>query len=181
MQSIQVTIRDMPSSQALESHIRKKAEKLDHFYHRIQRCRIVIDVPQKHKHQGRLFRVRIDLFVPGKELVVNHKLDEDVYVAIRDAFQAVLRQLENYARKRRGDVKRHDAVNFGYVKRLFVEEGYGFIQSAEGEEHYFSVTNVTHPEFSKLQVGDVVHFLSVQANDGLQAHRITRNNHSHEE
>lgn len=180
MQPLQVTIKDMPVSLALESHIRKKAEKLDHFYDRIQRCRVVIDVPQKHKRQGKLFRVRIDLFVPGKELVVNHKIDEDVYIAIRDAFNAVLRQLENYARKRRGEVKHHDGVNFGYIKRLFPDEGYGFIQSAEGEEHYFSLTNVTYPNFIQLKMGDIVNFISVPANDGWQAHRVTRNNHNHE-
>lgn len=178
MQPIQVTIRDIPGSIALESHLRKKAAKLDHYYDKIQRCRIVIDVPQKHKHQGKLFRVHINLLVPGKELVVNHKLDEDVYVAIRDAFQAVIRQLEAYAHKRRGDVKHHEGVAVGYVDRLFPEQGYGFIQSIEGDEYYFSMTNVTHPHFAQLQVGDIVHFLSVSANEGWQAHRITRDNHT---
>jgi ribosomal subunit interface protein len=180
MQSIQVTIRDMPKSQAVKNHIIKKAEKLDHFYHRIQRCRVVVDLAQKHKHQGKLYRVHIDLFVPGKELVVNHKLDEDLYVAIRNAFQALIRQLETYARKRRGDVKSHDGINFGYIKRIIPEEGYGFIQSTLGDEHYFSLSNVTHPDFSQLQVGDIVNFISVSANDGWQAHRVTRNNHNHE-
>jgi ribosomal subunit interface protein len=179
MQSIQLTIRDIPSSFALKDHIRKKAEKLDHYYSRIQRCRIVVDVPQKHKHQGKLFRVRIDLLVPGKELVVNHKMDEDVYIAIRDAFNAVLRQLETYSSRRRGDIKVHDGINFGYVKRLYADEGYGFIQSGDGQEHYFSTTNVCYPSFPQLQIGDIVHFISVPANDGWQAHRITRNNHNH--
>lgn len=180
MQPIQVTIRDIPSSQALEDHILKKAHKLDHFYHRIQRCKIVVDMPQKHKHQGKLFRARIDLYVPGKELVVNRKLDQDVYVAIRDAFNAAIRQLECYARKRRGDVKRHSGVNFGYVKRLILDEGYGFIQAIDGDEHYFSITNVCFPNFTQLAVGDIVNFISVPANDGLQAHRVTRNNHNHD-
>ena len=180
MQPIQVTIRDLPYSEAIQSHVHKKAEKLDHYYHNIQRCCVVIDMPQKHKHQGKLFRVRINLGVPGKDLVVNHKFDEDVYVAIRDAFQAMSRQLEEYARKRRGHVKTHEGVNFGYVQRLFPEEGYGFILSADGNEHYFSTTNATHPSFQKMQVGDIVHFLSVPADDGWQAHRVTRNNHTHE-
>jgi len=180
MQPIQVTIRDMPSSQAIESHIRKKAEKLDHYYRRIQRCRVVVDVPQKHKHQGKLFRVRIDLSVPGKDLVVNHKLDEDLYVAIRDAFLAVVRQLESYVHKKRGDVKHHQGLDYGYVKRLIPGEDYGFIQSIDGNELYFSMTNTAYPSFPQLQVGDIVHFISVPASDGWQAHRVTRNNHVHE-
>lgn len=108
MQPVQITIRDLPSSPAIESHIRKKADKLTQFYDHINSCRIVITLPQKHKRQGKLYCVRIDLTVPGKELAVTHKLDEDIYVAIRDAFQALTRQLEQYARKRRGDVKRHE-------------------------------------------------------------------------
>ena len=179
MQSIQVTIRDMPFSHSLEDHIKKKAQKLDHFYRRIQSCKVVVDLPQKHKRQGKLFRVRIDMFVPGKELVVNHKQDEDVYVAVRDAFHALERQLESYVSKRRGDVKHHDGLNLGYVKRIYQEEGYGFIQSAEGQEHYFSLTNICYPSFEQVQIGDIVHFLSVPASDGFQAHRVTKNNHMH--
>src|SRR4051812_48068488 len=99
MQLIQVTIRDVPHSGALEDHIEKKAEKLTRFYQRINSCRVVVEQSQKHKHQGKLFRVCVDLTVPGKELVVNRKKNEDVYLAIRDAFSAIERQLEDYARK----------------------------------------------------------------------------------
>lgn len=178
MQAVQITIRDMPTSESLLSHLTKKAEKLEQFYHRIHRCRIVINIPQKHKHQGKLFRVCIDLSVPGKQLIVNRKLSEDIYVAIRDAFLAVERQLETYAGKIRGDVKTHDGVNFGYVKKLFADEGYGFIQSAEGEELYFSLSNVAYPQFDNLEIGDIVHFLSVPEAEGWHAHRVTKKNHA---
>lgn len=177
MQPVQITIRDLPNSPAIESHIRKKAQKLEQFYQRINSCRIVITIPQKHKHNGKLYSVHIDLKVPGKELVVNKKLSEDVYVAIRDAFNALLRKLENYARKQRGDVKTHDGVNRGYVKRLFPDEGYGFIQGMEGREFYFSTTNVAYPNFLQLEVGDLVEFIPVPASDGAQAHRITKEGH----
>lgn len=179
MQAIQITVRDMPNSPFLEDHLRKKAEKLEHFYRRIHRCRVTINIPQKHKHQGKLFRVSIDLSVPGKELVVNRKLHEDVYVAIRDAFLAAERKLETYAGKIRGDVKHHEGTNFGYIKRLFPKEGYGFIQDALGEELYFSLTNVAFPDFSQLQIGDVVHFLSVPEAEGWHAHRVTKKTHNH--
>jgi ribosomal subunit interface protein len=94
MQPVKIVIRDMPNSPALEDHIRKKADKLSQFYDRINAFQIVIEIPQKHKRNGKLFNVRIDMTVPGKELVVNRKLDQDVYVAIRDAFDALLRKLE---------------------------------------------------------------------------------------
>jgi ribosomal subunit interface protein len=104
---LQVTFRDMAQSEAIEARIREKAEKLSRYYDRIMGCRVVIEMPQRHKHQGKLHSVRIDLTVPGAELVANHAQDEDVYVAIRDAFGAITRQLEDFARRQRGEVKNH--------------------------------------------------------------------------
>ena len=103
----QITIRDMEHSDALETHIRDKVNKLDEFFDRIMSCRVVVEMPHKHHHQGKQFNVRIDIGVPGSELVVNRDHAEDVYVALRDAFDAAKRQLEDYARKMRGDVKTH--------------------------------------------------------------------------
>ncbi len=102
---LQVTFRDMPQSEAIETRVREKADKLNRYYDRIMGCRVVIEMPQRHKHQGKLHSVRIDLTVPGAELVANHALHEDVYVAIRDAFGAITRQLEDFARRQRGEVK----------------------------------------------------------------------------
>lgn len=104
---LQITIRGIEHSDALETHIRDKANKLDEFFDRIMSCRVVVEVPHKHHHQGKQFTVRIDIGVPGSEIVVNRDHAEDVYVALRDAFDAAKRQLEDYARKIRGDVKTH--------------------------------------------------------------------------
>jgi ribosomal subunit interface protein len=105
---LQITIRDMEHSDVLETHIREKAEKLDEFCDHITSCRVVVDEPHKHHHQGKQFGVRIDIGVPGNEIVVNHHHDGDVYVALRDAFAAAKRQVEEYARKQRGAVKTHE-------------------------------------------------------------------------
>lgn len=104
---LQITIRGIDHSDALETHIRDKAAKLDEFFDRIMSCRVVVDVPHKHHQQGKQFTVRIDIGVPGSEIVVNRDHGEDVYVALRDAFDAAKRQLEDYARRIRGDVKTH--------------------------------------------------------------------------
>ena len=105
---LQVTLKDMPQSEAVESRIREKADKLGRFYDRIISCRVVVETPQRHQHQGKLYSVRIDLTVPGAELVANRAQDEDVYVAIRDAFVAITRQLEEFARRQRGEIKTHE-------------------------------------------------------------------------
>lgn len=104
---LQITIRDVPHSDAVDANVREKAAKLEEFSTHIMSCRVVVEMPHKHTHQGRQFNVRIDIGVPNSEIVVNHDHNEDVYIAIRDAFDAARRQLEDYARRIRGDVKKH--------------------------------------------------------------------------
>jgi ribosomal subunit interface protein len=104
---LQITVRNAEHSEALESHIRDKAKKLDEFFDHIMSCRVVVEMPHQHHHQGKQFNVRIDIGVAGGEIVVNRDHDEDIYVALRDAFDAAKRQLEDYAHKLRGDIKTH--------------------------------------------------------------------------
>ncbi len=179
MQLAQITIRDIPNSDALETHIQEKAQKLTQFHQHINSCRVVVEMPQKHKHQGKLFNVKVDLSVPGKELVVTHKKNEDVYIAIRDAFHALARQLESYAQRKRGHVKHHDKASHGEIIRLFPEEGYGFIEGVDGDERYFTAASVAFPRFKKLSVGDKVRFLTHIATRGLQAQRVTLAKQNH--
>jgi len=104
---LQITIRGTDHSDALETHIRDKVDKLEEFFDHIISCRVVVELPHKHQHQGKQFNVRIDIGVPGSEIAVNRDHAEDVYVALRDAFDAAKRKIEDYARKMRGDVKTH--------------------------------------------------------------------------
>jgi len=105
---LQITFRDIERSDALETHIREKAEKLETFFDPIMSCRVVVEMPHQHKHQGKSFNVRIDIGVPGSEIVVNRDNHEDIYVALRDGFDAARRQLQDYARKLHGEVKNHE-------------------------------------------------------------------------
>jgi ribosomal subunit interface protein len=170
---LQITTRDVPHSEALESHIRQKAEKLETFYSNIIACRVVIEVPHKHKHQGRAFDVRLDITVPGKELVVTREADEDVYVALRDAFGAAKRQLEDYGRRQRGDIKAHAPVLRGKVVRLIAEEDYGFIETPDGQELYFHRENLANVNFDQLAAGSEVQFLEDIGSEGFQAKRVS--------
>ena len=110
---MEITFRHMESSPALEARIQEKAEKLDRFYEHVMGMRVLVEAPHEHKSQGKLFHVRIDLTVPGGELVVSKghhhqsQAHEDVYVALRDAFEVAKRRLEEYSRQQRGDVKSH--------------------------------------------------------------------------
>lgn len=110
---MEITFRHMDPSPAVEARIHEKAEKLDRFYENVMGMRVVVEAPHEHKSQGKLFHVRIDLTVPGGELVVSKghhhqsQAHEDVYVALRDAFDVAKRRLEEYSRQQRGDVKAH--------------------------------------------------------------------------
>jgi ribosomal subunit interface protein len=110
---LQITWRDVPQSDAIEADIREKAAKLDHFYDGILSCRVLVEASHRHHHKGNLYHIRLEIEVPDGEIVVTrdpaeHHAHEDIYVAIRDAFDAARRQLQDYARKRRGQVKRHE-------------------------------------------------------------------------
>lgn len=110
---VKISFRGISRSEALETFIRRKAEKLDRFHDRIQSCQISIEVPEAHAQKGGLYRIAITVKVPGRTLLANRgpgdaHAHEDAYVALRDAFDAIARQLEDEVRVRRGDVKRHD-------------------------------------------------------------------------
>ena len=106
---LQITYRGMQSSPAIDAAVHEKAAKLEQFHPRIMSCRVAIEQPGRHQRQGKQFVVHIDLKLPGGEIAVNRDHHEDVYVALRDAFDAARRKLEDFAREQRGDVKRHDA------------------------------------------------------------------------
>jgi len=177
MLPVQITVRGFPITPAIEALTRKKVEKLEQFYGRICACRVVLDFQQKNKHQGKLFSAHIDLTVPGKELVVTRKYNEDIYIAIRDAFQALTRQLEEHSRKRHGRVKTHNNVMHGYIARIVQDEGYGFIEGIDGYEYYFSMTNVSYPEFEQLTIGDAVEYFPETLQQGRQAQHVIKERH----
>jgi len=171
-----ITIKDFPPSEAITARIQERVAKLDQFYSRITACRVTIEQSQRRHHQGKLFNVKIDLTVPGSEIVVNRDEHEDPYVVIRDAFDALERKLESYARKQRGEVKAHAEVPLGRVTKLFSERGYGFIETTDGRELYFHRNSVLEPDFESLQIGSAVAFLEEQGNKGPQATRIVSTN-----
>ena len=98
----------MAHSNALEKLIRQRAESLGHFYAHIVSCRVAVELAG-HAHKGREYSVHIDLKVPGEEIAANHAHAEDAAVAVREAFHAARRMLEDHVRRVRGDVKRHTA------------------------------------------------------------------------
>ena len=115
---MQITLRNVDHSDALEAHIHDKAKKLENFFDHIVSCRVVVEMPHNHKHQGNPFNIRIDIGVPGREIVVNRDYHEDPYVALRDAFDAARRQLDDYVHRLRGETKNHQTEHAGQEIQL---------------------------------------------------------------
>jgi ribosomal subunit interface protein len=170
-QPLQITARDVSLSEVAENDIRAKAENLDTYYDRIISCRVVVEGPGRHHRQGP-YAVRIDVTVPGTDLVVDRQTDTDLYVAIRDAFDAARRRLEDHARRQRGDVKAHEAVSHGRVSKLLPERDHGFLETPEGREIYFHRNSVLHPGFERLAIGTEVRFTEEAGDQGPQASTV---------
>jgi hypothetical protein len=116
--SIVVSFHNLPSTPALEAVARDEASALVEIFDRIVSCRVAIEAPHQHRHKGAVYRVRIELSVPGKHIVVgrapeDHPQHADAYLALRDAFGAARRQLREHARQLGGEGKRRTGTSIG--------------------------------------------------------------------
>lgn len=105
---MQITFRNMVPLPSVEPEIRRRADKLHLWTADVTSCRVVVEAEANRHHQGHEYRVRITVHVPGEVIEAGqHHLDEDIHRAIHGAFDAAGRQLEDYVRRRRGQVKLH--------------------------------------------------------------------------
>ncbi|GIW70768.1 MAG: raiA ribosome-associated inhibitor A [Planctomycetota bacterium] len=186
---LEIAFRGVEPSPAIEQKIREKAAKLERFYDRITSCRVAVELPHQQHRKGNQYRVRIELTVPGREIVVARDPAErddhgNVYAAIQDAFDAVRRQLQDFVSARRDKAKAAAAASeappHGRVTQLFAEEGYGFITTPDGHEVYFHRNAVSNGGFDRLQLGDEVRFHEEMGEQGPQAsvvHPVGRHHH----
>ncbi len=171
---LEISTRWIDLSPPLEAELRKRAGRLERHSDRITSCRIAVERPTGNHHQeGGPFRVRVDITVPGSELVAN-KEAEELFAAVREAFDAAERQVETWSQRRRGDVKTSVLPPEGQVVRVFPEEGFGFIAVPDGQEVYFHRNAVLDPPgFDKLEVGARVRFAEEQGFEGPQASTVS--------
>jgi ribosome-associated translation inhibitor RaiA len=103
----------MAPSAAIETLVKHQVSRLDRFYDHIVACKVTIEAPHSHHHQGKRFKVSVAVVVPGDTLMVTHEGEndpahEDCYVTVQDAFRSARRQLQDYARLKRNQVKNHN-------------------------------------------------------------------------
>lgn len=96
---VEIVLRGVPRSSALERYIGDQALKLDRVCHRLQSCHVVVEALHRPKQQGVQFAARLNITLPGTEVVVNREHGKDVYMAVRDAFEAASLQLKDHMRR----------------------------------------------------------------------------------
>ena len=176
---VQISFRALGSSPSVEAQIRRRAEELAQFSDRVSACKVMVEAAHRHHWQGRIYHVRIDLAVAGGEIVVNREpsqdhAHEDLHVAIRDAFDAARRRLQDHMRRLDGQTKQHIAPPIGRIARVFAERDYAFLETDEGEEVYMHRNAVVGGGFDRLKVGDRVRYVIDQeeGEKGVQASTV---------
>jgi cold shock CspA family protein/ribosome-associated translation inhibitor RaiA len=175
-QALEISFRNTDRSPAVETVVRERAQALSRLCDRLMHLRVVIEMVGKHHRKGRLFRARIEMKLPRRTVVVGRASEsnpahEDVYVAVRHAFDAAARRVQDTSHRRRGQVKTHEAPPEGQVIRLFPDDGYGFVRMEDGQEVYFHRNSVVGTDFDKLALGDSVRITvhEMESDKGPQA------------
>ncbi len=179
-----VTYRNVEPSDALHAKIQQRIAHLDRLFPNLTSCRVSVARDDAHQHQGRHYHVRVDVTAPGHELVVDHAAaqdrgHEDPYIAVRDAFDAMQRRVQDLARTMRGDVKTHLPPQHGRVAEIDPAAGRGSIVAADGRSLYFHRNAVVGGRFDELRVGAEVRFAEQPGDDGPQASSVAPVGHHH--
>jgi cold shock CspA family protein/ribosome-associated translation inhibitor RaiA len=190
-----ITFRGIAPSAALEADILARIRKLDRYYQAIMGCRVLVEFAERHHEIGNHYHVRIDLTVPGDEIVVAHDASlhataQDVetetvtkeaepdperkhaHVAVREAFDIARRRLQDYGRRQRGTVKNPARAPRGRVVQLFPIDEYGYVEAEDGHEVYFQKSSVLKNAFDRLTVGSAVSFVEEPGDKGPQASTV---------
>ncbi|OFZ56205.1 MAG: hypothetical protein A2428_02330 [Bdellovibrionales bacterium RIFOXYC1_FULL_54_43] len=180
---VQIAYRDFRPSPAVTADIKERVAKLEQFFNRITWCYVTVGRSFQRHRRGNLYSVRIDLRVPGQAIVTSGRPDydgahEDIYVALRDAFNRIQRQLQDYTRQRRIRVhmSEQQGSSRGRVVRILREGGrdgdYGFIEAKDGREIYFHGHSLVHGKFDELKIGSEVRYAEEMGEEGPQASTV---------
>jgi cold shock CspA family protein/ribosome-associated translation inhibitor RaiA len=168
----------LTATDALRERIEREAGKLEQFAGRITACRVAVIGRSGRHQQGGLYQVRIHIIVVDRNPEADHA-HEDAYVAVRDAFNAARRRLQDHERRSAGQIKIHEVPPHGRVARLIPEQDYGFIEASDGREIYFHRNAVMNDSFDKLKPGAEVRFAESEGDKGPQASTVHLIGRSH--
>jgi cold shock CspA family protein/ribosome-associated translation inhibitor RaiA len=188
---LEIAFHNLDSSDTVETRVRERAAKLEKLYPRLVSCRVVVEAPHRQHQKGNVFRVRIEMSVPGDTLVVSKEpnrvseryADPDVYTVLKEAFDTAERQLKEFKERQYGEVKPHDAPMHGHIERINADRDFGFLRNVQGNQLWFHRNAVLNEELENLKEGEPVHYVEVIGETGPQASRVWRvtSEHQHQE
>jgi ribosomal subunit interface protein len=102
---LQITFRDIEPSDAVEARINERVKRLEKFASRATSLHVTVAAPHQSGHKGQMYQFTLELCLPGGDVVVRqgdspNRAHEDIYVAMRDAFLALERQVHDQSAKR---------------------------------------------------------------------------------
>ena len=179
---LEIRYHHLDPSESLDAEIRTHVDKLERLYPRLTGCRVAVECQNRQHQTGNVCDVHVELSVPGAKLVVSrepHKAHQeyahpDVRTALKEAFRAAERQLKDYKRQQQGETKAHPAMLYATVTQLVPDDDHGLLMTATGALLYFNRTSVLSDEFAALRVGDAVHYVEVEGDNGPVASKVWR-------
>ena len=175
---LDISFQNSEPSEEIRSEVERHARHLEKFHDRITSCNVTVIAPRSRHQKGGLFKIDIRIAMPShKDIIVTKTHDdapehEHVAVAIKDAFSAAQRQIEDAVREMRGQIKPHEGEDHGHVAKFLAGEDCGFIETADGREVFFHRNSVLDDAFDRLTVGSEVQFVEEMGEKGPQASTV---------
>lgn len=169
---LRVNVQGLVLSEPMKLRIAEKFARLDRYYRRITGCTVSVTEAKSGKRHGRLFHVRVAVTLPMRTLAVTRQRGPTLSVAIREAFDAMRRRIQDYARVMRGQIKAHQDRPLGWVLDVDRAEGFGFLRTLDGRELYFHRNSVLQGAFDQLRPGTPVVYAEGEGIAGPQASTV---------
>ena len=181
---VEIAFHNLDSIPWAEEEIRARIAKLEQIFDRLVTCRVRVDQRANNTSRNIPPVVRIEMSVPGKELVVSHEPDylqhkfqsPDLHNAINEAFRIAEDQLSEYKRQLqdRGTESFHAVENqaLGQIADIDPAGDFGFVLTNTGGMLYFHRNSVLTGDFEKLRRGDEVHYVEELGDTGPTASKV---------
>lgn len=184
MNPVQVTFKEVDASPALRDRIETLCQRLKRYAPDIVSCEVVVSRTESRHQKGNRYLAHMRVTLPGREVNAGHAKQpdhthEDPFVAVRDTYRAMRRQLQDHERRRRWKVKRHEEPALARVESLDQGRGIGMLATDDGREIFFHQNSVVDLPFRKVRVGDRVRFVEAAGEDGPSASTVHVLSHKH--
>jgi ribosomal subunit interface protein len=174
----EIAFQNVDHSDAIEARIRERINRIERHFGQITSFRAVVDAPHRRHRKGTRYAVRLEAHVPGTVLTIDREpgdddLHQDVFGAIRDAFDAMERKVKTWSQTHRGRPETHVEPLQGRIAELRADRGFGQISTTDGRLVYFHRHAVVEGRFEDLAEGDTVELVVADGDSTEGPHAST--------